>query len=64
MLIKLLGEALSKAGLTFVLVIPPPVLNTGKPGMIEHEDVKAIYQYVDYLSIMTYDYSNVERPGK
>jgi len=63
MLVKLLGEALNKAGLTFVLVVPPPVLSTGKPGMIEHEDLKAIYQYVDYFSIMTYDYSNVERPG-
>lgn len=62
-LVKHLGEALNKAGLIFVLVIPPPITNLGKPGMIEHDDLKAMYSYVDYFSIMTYDYSSPERPG-
>ncbi|ODM94986.1 Chitinase domain-containing protein 1 [Orchesella cincta] len=62
-LVKLLGEALNKAGLIFILVIPPPLTNQGKPGMIEHEDLKAVYSHVDYFSIMTYDYSSPERPG-
>lgn len=63
MLVKLLGEALTKADLKFILVIPPPVTQEGKPGMIEFEDIKQIYAYVDYFSVMSYDYSSPERPG-
>ena len=63
MLVKTIGEALEKAKLTFVLVIPPPITNQWKPGMIDHDDIKAMFHYVDYFSMMTYDYSNPERPG-
>jgi len=64
MLIKILGEASSKAGLTLVLVIPPPITNQGKIGMIELDDIKQMYHSVDYFSLMSYDYSSPERPGK
>jgi chitinase domain-containing protein 1 len=63
MLVKLLGEALTKADLKLILVIPPPITNTGKPGMFENDDMKQLYAYVDYFSIMSYDYSSPERPG-
>ena len=63
MLIKTVGDALKKANLTFVLVLPPPLTNSGKPGMVDHDDMKHIYKYVDYFSLMTYDYSSNERPG-
>jgi len=63
MLIKLLGEALTKADLKLILVIPPPITNEGKPGMFDNDDMKQLYAYVDYFSIMTYDYSSPERPG-
>lgn len=64
MLVKLLGEALTKADLKFILVIPPPVSpHTGKVGNIEMDDIKQMYAYVDYFSVMTYDYSSPERPG-
>jgi len=62
MLVKLLGEALTKTDLKFILVIPPPLTNAGK-GMIDHDDIRQMYAYVDYFSVMTYDYSNPERPG-
>ena len=63
-LIKSIGEAFQKANLVLVLVIPPPVTNAGKEGMINLEDIKQIYHSVDYFSVMTYDYSSPERPGK
>lgn len=63
MIVKMLGEALTKADLKFILVIPPPITHTGKAGMVDLEDIKQIYAYVDYLSVMTYDYSSPERPG-
>jgi len=63
MLVKLLGEALAKADLKFVLVIPPPLLHNGRPGMIDMEDARQMFPYVDYFSVMTYDYSSPERPG-
>ncbi|ODM87187.1 Chitinase domain-containing protein 1 [Orchesella cincta] len=62
-LVKAFGVGMKKAGLTFVLVIPPPLTNQGGPGMIELEDIQAVYSYVDYFSIMTYDYSRPDRPG-
>ncbi len=64
MLVKLLGEALTKADLKFILVLPPPVTQAGKTGMVEFDDIKEMYAYVDYFSVMTYDYSSPERPGK
>jgi len=63
MLVKTVGDALKKANLTFVLVLPPPLTNVGKPGLVDHDDMKHLFQYVDYFSLMTYDYSNPERPG-
>ncbi|CAG7833858.1 unnamed protein product [Allacma fusca] len=63
MLVKTVGEALAKAQLTFILVVPPAVTNQGKPGMIEHDDILNMFHYVDYFSVMSYDYSSPERPG-
>lgn len=63
MLIKTIGTAFKSAKLTFVLVIPPPLTNAGTGGMIDRDDVKEIIPYVDFLSLMTYDYSNPQRPG-
>jgi len=51
------------ANLLFVLVVPPPLNNLGNQGMIDGSDIAQIFQYVDYFSVMTYDYSNPERPG-
>lgn len=49
---------------TCILVIPPPVVNAaGQPGMIGADDFDRLVHSVDFFSLMTYDYSNPQRPG-
>jgi len=58
-----IGEALKKAGKLSVVVIPPPLYHNDKKGMIEEEDIDRMSDSVDYFSLMTYDYSSLQRPG-
>ena len=61
--LAMLGTALHKAGLLFVLVIPPPVYHGDNPGMFDATDYSRLSPVVDYFSLMTYDYSSPARPG-
>ncbi len=57
------ARAVREAGGTFVLVIPPPIHHRDRPGMFEWADFRRLVDNVDYFSLMTYDYSSLQRPG-
>ena len=59
-LVREIAGELRHDGKTFVLVIPP-VTNGG---MFEEADFRDLVDSVDFFSLMTYDYSNPQRPGK
>ncbi|XP_057692918.1 chitinase domain-containing protein 1 [Corythoichthys intestinalis] len=56
-------ETLRANQLDCILVIPPPVTSTGKPGMFGREEFEQLVQVVDAFSLMTYDYSSGLKPG-
>ncbi|CAH8499279.1 unnamed protein product [Schistosoma mattheei] len=58
-----LSDNLHSNGKLFVLVIPPPVYYEGIEGRFKEENFKILADYVDYFSLMTYDYSSPHRPG-
>jgi len=62
-IIRQFGRKLRKLDLTFVLVIPPSVYYRNAPGMFHKESFDQLVELVDYFSLMTYDYSNSQRPG-
>lgn len=57
------GRKLRQQSLTFILVIPPSIYYRNTPGMFHKESFNQLVELVDYFSLMTYDYSNVQRPG-
>ena len=59
-LVREIAGELRHDGKTFVLVVPP--VTSG--GMFEEADFKDLVDSVDFFSLMTYDYSNPQRPGK
>ena len=59
-LVREIAGELRHDGKTFVLVVPP--VTSG--GMFEAADFKDLVDSVDFFSLMTYDYSNPQRPGK
>ncbi|XP_038661967.1 chitinase domain-containing protein 1 [Scyliorhinus canicula] len=62
--IRHLSEALHKAKLKVVLVIPPAISpGSNQPGMFGKPDFDQLAPVVDAFSLMTYDYSNSHRPG-
>ncbi|CAH2325368.1 chitinase domain-containing 1 isoform X1 [Pelobates cultripes] len=59
-----IGEALHVAKLQFILVIPPAVApGTDQLGMFGRKEFDLLAPIVDSFSLMTYDYSNPQRPG-
>ncbi|XP_068117271.1 chitinase domain-containing protein 1 isoform X2 [Hyperolius riggenbachi] len=59
-----IGEALHQAKLYFILVIPPAVApGTDQLGMFGKKEFDLLAPHVDSFSLMTYDYSNPNRPG-
>ena len=58
-LVREIAGELRHDGKTFVLVIPP-VTNGG---MFDEADFRDLVDSVDFFSLMTYDYSNPQRPG-
>ena len=58
-LVREVAGELRHDGKTFVLVIPP--VTSG--GMFEEADFRDLVDSVDFFSLMTYDYSNPQRPG-
>lgn len=61
--IKGIAQGLKSRGKKFVLVIPPAVYEGDQPGMFDSKDFNDLKDYVDFFSLMTYDYSNPQRPG-
>eukprot|EP00124_Ichthyophonus_hoferi_P005220 Ihof_evm2s704 gene=Ihof_evmTU2s704 len=60
-----LAEVLHREGLQMVLVIPPyrPEGNQQSRQIFGVKDFRALAPYVDYFSLMTYDFSNGQQPG-
>ncbi|XP_030057109.1 chitinase domain-containing protein 1 [Microcaecilia unicolor] len=59
-----LAEALHKATLKFILVIPPAVApGTNQLGMFGKKEFDQLAPVMDSFSLMTYDYSTPQRPG-
>ena len=61
--VKQICNGLQADGKLCILVIPPPVYHGEQQGMFEKKDFDHLVDSVDYFSLMTYDYSNVQRPG-
>ena len=62
-LIQKIGKKIRSKNKIFILVIPPPVYAGNAPGMFSEEDFDNLVDYVDYFSLMTYDYSSPAKPG-
>ncbi|RWS02380.1 chitinase-like protein 5, partial [Dinothrombium tinctorium] len=52
-----------KSKLELILVVPPPVHYGGRVGLFLKEDAERLAPHVQGFSLMTYDYSNYQRPG-
>jgi chitinase domain-containing protein 1 len=62
-LMKSLGRALHQEGKLFVLVIPPYRGGQPEESLFNGNDFADLLNDVDFFSMMTYDFSNAERPG-
>lgn len=62
-LIEVIAKECRTRNLQFVLVIPPAQYRGGGPGMFGRNDFERLASVVDYFSLMTYDYSNIQNPG-
>jgi len=60
---RAVAEAVRSLGGIFVLVIPPPLHAGDAAGMFGPEDFASLVDEVDFFSLMTYDYSSLQRPG-
>jgi chitinase domain-containing protein 1 len=52
-----------KNKILLVLAFPPPVYYGGRTGLFSRDDAERLAPYVHGFSVMTYDYSNSQRPG-
>ncbi|XP_054157991.1 chitinase domain-containing protein 1-like [Oppia nitens] len=52
-----------KNKLELIIAVPPPVYYGGRKGSFLKEDAERLAPYVKGFSVMTYDYSNPQRPG-
>lgn len=59
-LIKSVAKALQSAHIEFILVIPPTQRG---PDLFTAKHFDELWKYVTAFSLMTYDYSNFQRPG-
>ena len=61
--IKSIGKKIRQKKKLFILVIPPPIYAGNAVGMFNAEDFDNLVDYVDFFSLMTYDYSSPAKPG-
>lgn len=61
--IKTVCAALHENKQKCILVIPPPVYYGNRAGVFQKDDFDNLVDHVDAFSLMTYDYSNIQRPG-
>ncbi|KAI1279583.1 Chitinase domain-containing protein 1 [Halotydeus destructor] len=52
-----------KNKIQLILVVPPPMYYGGRVGLFTRDDAERLVPYVHGFSMMTYDYSNTQRPG-
>lgn len=52
-----------KNKLLLILVVPPPLHYGGRIGLFVKDDAERLAPHVHGFSLMTYDYSNAQRPG-
>lgn len=52
-----LAVSMARRSLDLILVVPPATQ------LFDHEQFKALQEHVTAFSVMTYDYSNAQRPG-
>lgn len=62
-LIVHLGDELHKQKKKLILVLPPPMKPSNSMRMVTKEDFDTVLPSVDYISLMTYDYSSPMNPG-
>ncbi|KAF4532061.1 hypothetical protein B566_EDAN016133 [Ephemera danica] len=60
-LVQRLAKALRESGRTTILVLPP--VSGRPPEIFDKIDFDRLVNDVDYFSLMTYDFSSVQRPG-
>ncbi|EDV20364.1 uncharacterized protein TRIADDRAFT_31888, partial [Trichoplax adhaerens] len=58
-----LANTFHAENLKIVLVIPPPIYKNDLDGTFRKSDFEVLAPYVDYFSLMTYDYSSPQSPG-
>jgi chitinase domain-containing protein 1 len=58
-----LNAHFKKNNLEMIIAVPPPVYYGGSKGTFLKEDAERLAPYVRGFSLMTYDYSNIQRPG-
>ncbi|CAG2196463.1 CHID1 [Mytilus edulis] len=58
-----MGETFKAAKKTLILVIPPPVYASDQAGMFGKKEFDKLAPVIDGFSLMTYDFSNPQRPG-
>ena len=62
--IQTISRQVRKSNKLFILVIPPPVYHKDQKGFFDADDFNNLIDNVDFFSLMTYDYSTPQRPGK
>lgn len=62
-ILKHFGDTFRENNKQFFLVIPPPVYPGNVKGMFGKDDFDYLVDSVDGFSLMTYDFSNANRPG-
>jgi chitinase domain-containing protein 1 len=60
-LVRSIAKALKQAQLEIILVIPP---SSRGPDLFNAKHYDSLYEDVTYFSLMTYDFSSYQRPGK
>lgn len=58
-----MGEAFKLEKKKLILVIPPPIYAGDQDGMFGQKEFEELAPYIDGFSLMTYDFSNAQRPG-
>jgi len=61
--IRKISKSIRNMGKKLILVIPPPLYAGNTRGMFSEDDFSNLVDYVDYFSLMTYDYSSLSNPG-
>lgn len=62
-LVSKIASALREERLKTILVIPPPLVAGGRPGLFDRNDFEILVAVLDGFSLMSYDFGSPNRPG-